>query len=899
MQRAARAESASIPHRGSGGADHAASRLITHRLTTPSFTEPRQHSTIDGNVENLATLALARPGHNFSRVAVFPPATGGMPATTPETRSQPNGPSSQPLSPSLGSPRWSQTSWLAGESEENPSRPIRRQGEPVPYRAHMERVFGADFSAVTVFRGAPGLLAQVGAKAAAWPDTVAFASATPSPQMVAHELAHVLQYRNDPHRILGRQGTVRNNDPAEVEARHAARHLDSGVLTRPRVRPPAVPMLYTDEEDLDSEEFLQDRPPQFNNEEVGTWGNTWSATLVARERLAISYPEKDRSYAVVEGIAQRAPIVILHEYGRLWLYRLEWEGLSGRYSRFTNAETIFHEGTHERGDYSVSNVQGRPEVEAFVTEDGGVLSPPGAGKLFLHTGGEFEDPLVSKFHNARAFLDGLQKGLEGADFPELAQKLRNMAALNTVFPAPFAIGALHGLANEIIELAQWLNPQQWKAAEAAARQTILILNDPDGEELAATLGEEFGRSQAATLEQLLQQSLPVFAYEVGKLIGPTIIEIVLAFIGIEIGPVAVFQKSVAAAKAMPRFAEMLRGARTAFPDIPDRPGFTRNVEGEGAEITGELTEGSSERDFVPLAPTSHALPDLSPEEQALLVRTGNRDEFPGKLPDDLALQELAIVKRAEKVPITESGRKYINEVDLGNGHKWKEQPNGTWCRFSNGATNCTILVEEPGPRPPGTVVAYAATKAALRDIYFAWAENRVAENVEMVLLRSRRTLTYPERTYPQGTYTVVVGDVDEGAYPGESKDWITIAHSHAGAPDQPGYVNPSPKDLSLSLRGASDLSRVRIRKWVHSQTPQGEWREVEYGYDLDRDMHYIQPSGGGPQFFEGLKAPDVKQGDLLLYEELRKSGRISERNKLMIEQNAIEYYLGWYARQFE
>ena len=134
----------------------------------------------------------------------------------------------------------------------------------------------------------------------------------------------------------------------------------------------------------------------------------------------------------MEAIALREPIVILHEYGRLWLYRLEWEGLSGRYSRFTNAETIFHKGTNERGDYSVSNVLGRPEVEAFVTEDGGVLSPPGAGRLFSHTGGEFEDPLVSKFQNASAFLDGMGRGLEGAGFEALAERLRRMAALNAV-----------------------------------------------------------------------------------------------------------------------------------------------------------------------------------------------------------------------------------------------------------------------------------------------------------------------------------------------------------------------------------------------------------------------------------------------------------------------------------
>ena len=220
--------------------------------------------------------------------------------------------------------------------------------EPIPYRAEMERRFGSDFSTVNVFRGAAGLLAPFGARAAAWPETVAFSSTTPSRTMVAHELTHVLQYRTHPDSISSSASTARAGNHAEAEARRASHHLENGTTLRPRARPQGLPMLFTDEDAPDSEDFLQERPPQFTNQEVGTWGNTWPATLVARERLGISYPDTERSHAIVEAIVQRAPVVILHEYGRLWLYRLEWEGLSARYSRFTNAETIFHEGTAER-----------------------------------------------------------------------------------------------------------------------------------------------------------------------------------------------------------------------------------------------------------------------------------------------------------------------------------------------------------------------------------------------------------------------------------------------------------------------------------------------------------------------------------------------------------------------
>ncbi len=765
---------------------------------------------------------------------------------------------------------------------------------PVPYRAGMERAFAADLSGVRAYCGVSALLADSGARAAAWPETVAFASANPTPPVVAHEVAHILQYRQTASPSIGRGKETTHRDAAEQEASRAAASFKAGVPIRLFARPAVAPLFYTDEEDLDSEEFLAERPPQFVGQEVGTWGNTWPVSLVARERLPGSVPATQRSHAIVEAIARKEPIVILNEYDRLWLYRLEWEGLSGRYSRFTNAETIFHEGTAERGDYSVSNVQGRPEVEAFVTEDGGVLSPPGAGKLFSHTGGEFEDPLVSTFQNASAFLGGMHKGLEAANFEALSVQLRRMAALNTIFPTPFAIGAVRGLADQMLGYAQLLNPRQWAAIEAAARETILMLNDPDGEELATALGEEFGHTQAATVNTLVEQSLPIFAYEVGKLIGPTIVELLLALVGIEIGPVAMLQKSLAAMKQAPRVAGLVRDVALVLPDLPTGASRSSKLIPDKAPVAHALSEALSPEGLPAPRPVPRGLPDLSSEEMALLAKTGHPTKFPADLPPDLADRELAIVKRSQKAPISGGDGKYVNEVDLGNGHTWREQPNGTWCRFSDRPTNCTVLVQEPGHQAPGTVVAFAARKSSLRDVYFSWAENRAGANVEVALLRSRGTPDYPE-----GTYVVVVGGADEFIYPGDtSQPWIMVAHSHPGAPRQPGYANPSGKDMQVSMRGTWGQTAGRIQKWIHSQAPDGTWREVEYGLDLDRGQYYVQPSGAEPIFFDEITADDLPRNAAIKYWELEKAGMERARIDLMIEQNGIEFYLGWYARQF-
>ncbi|MBL8069455.1 MAG: DUF4157 domain-containing protein [Nitrospira sp.] len=772
--------------------------------------------------------------------------------------------------------------------------PSGRSG-PVPYRAGMERAFSADLTGVRAYYGASALLTGSGAPAAAWPETLVFASPDPSPRLVAHEVAHILQYRQAASPVTDRRGLASHRDPAEAEAGRAARLFEAGASIQVQTHPTLAPMFYTDEEP-GSDEFLAERPPLFAGQEVGIWGSSWPATLIARERLDVSVREAQRSHAIVEAIARREPIVILHEYGRLCLYRLEWEGLSGRYSRFTNAETIFHAGTNEPGNYSVSNVQGRPEVEAFVTEDGGVLSPPGAGRLFSHTGGEFEDPLVSKFQNASAFFDAMLVGLEAADFEALSAKLRRMAALNMIFPTPFAIGAVRGVVDEMLDLVQLLNPQQWAAIEAAARETILTLNDPDGEDLAAALGEEFGRNQAATLNAMVQESLPIFAYEVGKLIGPTIVELLLALVGIEIGPVAMLQKSLAAMKQVPRMAGMVHDLALVFPNLPEGPSMSSRLIPDEVPVGHTLSETLSPDGLPVSGQVPHGLPHLSSEEMALLARTGNMEEFPGALPPDLAAQELDIVKRAERVSISGGDGKYINEVDLRNGHRWKEQPNGTWCRFSENPTNCTALVPTPGPVSPGTIVAKAADRASLLERYTAWATNRGADQVEVAILKA----ISGTGEYPAGTYAVVVGSRNGVVYPGNTPGvrWLTISHVHPGVANEPGYRHPSLADLAAAEEDTVRLGKLvgGVRKWIHFQTPEGSWNSVKYGYDATIDRYFVEIAGEDRLTFERLH--DVTDDQLREYDRLDDAGLEQERITLMMQENLPGSYLRWYAEQF-
>jgi hypothetical protein len=205
----------------------------------------------------------------------------------------------------------------------------------------------------------------------------------------------------------------------------------------------------------------------------------------------------------------------------------------------------------------------------------------------------------------------------------------------------------------------------------------------------------------------------------------------------------------------------------------------------------------------------------------------------------------------------------------------------------------TVHVETPGPQSIGKIVAEAADRDALKEIYFRWGADRARDDVEVAVAQSRT----------DGTYAVVVGDVGRVVLPRlDGKRWITLWHTHAGAGKQPGYANPSPTDLDIAFEDllATRTGNRRVEKWVHSQTPEGEWRAVQYGVgaapgpepELD---FFIQPAGGEMQHFK-----DVFES------EFEGSPRFDEVNRLpepemikrYIEEMGPQYYAGWWARQF-
>ncbi|MCD2257709.1 eCIS core domain-containing protein [Psychroserpens luteolus] len=97
------------------------------------------------------------------------------------------------------------------------------------------------------------------------------------------------------------------------------------------------------------------------------------------------------------------------------------------------------------------------------------------------------------------------------------------------------------------------------------------------------------------------------------------------------------------------------------------------------EISNEVEEASSLRN-----PAGSARPTSS-RQTRLLQDTSHIEDGRLLTPSELEA-ELDIVRRSEVQP--SSRRNYIGEVDLGNGHIWRQNSDGTWCRFSGTPSLC-------------------------------------------------------------------------------------------------------------------------------------------------------------------------------------------------------------------
>lgn len=124
---------------------------------------------------------------------------------------------------------------------QDPVTAVMRAARPIvlPGLAAMEEGFGQDLSHVQAYAAPPELLAAVGVRAMALDGKVVFGSPNPEPQVVAHELTHIVQQGNTQQGAGTTSGaaTSRPGDASEREADQAATAVLAGETPEVRAAP--------------------------------------------------------------------------------------------------------------------------------------------------------------------------------------------------------------------------------------------------------------------------------------------------------------------------------------------------------------------------------------------------------------------------------------------------------------------------------------------------------------------------------------------------------------------------------------------------------------------------------------------------------------------------------------
>jgi hypothetical protein len=176
-------------------------------------------------------------------------------------------------------------------------------------------------------------------------------------------------------------------------------------------------------------------------------------------------------------------------------------------------------------------------------------------------------------------LSGLNKGLSADDYKTLAGKIAKAQALNIVVPIVVLSGALVGIAKDLGEALKGIYELVTEPVEMAknmAQVIEILLFDEEG---SRVLGEAMGAESAKDVLKLADEpNIVAFTYELGKLVGPTVVYTVLSFVtGGAAGAARVskvlhefLKKFPKVAKQVDRIRDLLP-SKKAKPDLPERP----------------------------------------------------------------------------------------------------------------------------------------------------------------------------------------------------------------------------------------------------------------------------------------------------------------------------------------
>lgn len=198
-----------------------------------------------------------------------------------------------------------------------------------------------------------------------------------------------------------------------------------------------------------------------------------------------------------------------------------------------------------------------------------------------------------------AFLAGVAEGFAAGGHPDFGRrlllKLTGTAVLNVVAPAIFAAGAVVGIGEDVWKAIKgvWDLITNFRAMIQQFEQLFRLMLSPTAAAVGRVAGRHVGKGLRDQAEELTDENAFHFTFDVGRIVGPTIVYIVLAILGIGLVEIVgeMAQGLMQVLRRWPAAMRIIEGIGQFFRRV--RPGPLAGATGE--EIEGALANMESPR----------------------------------------------------------------------------------------------------------------------------------------------------------------------------------------------------------------------------------------------------------------------------------------------------------------